>query len=206
MGDWKPLLPWSSSTIIETVISTIQQSANIPLIVCGWRGAELRERLSRHTDLLLVDNPLWEQGMLGSVRLGIQEAARIVDSQQADYCRNGCLVVPADMPLLSAEIIRKLLTTAGADSISRPGQAASKAPSPRSIFPVYQNQAGHPVWISYELLPEMEKLQPSERLRPFLTGKAYSTMEWPDDSILQDIDTPETYCRLRQQAELKAQP
>lgn len=189
MGDWKPLLPWGKSTIIETVIATIQQSGNLPLVVCGWRGTELRDRLSRHKDLVLVDNPLWEQGMLGSVRLGIQEAAKLVYSQQRSFCNKGCLVVPADMPLLPAEIIRQLLTS-----------ARTAVPLPQSIFPVYRNQPGHPVWISYELLHEMDKLSPSERLRPFLTDKAHSTLQWADDCILQDIDTPETYCRLRQQA------
>jgi molybdenum cofactor cytidylyltransferase len=180
MGEWKPLLPWGGSTIIETVIGTVVAAGLRPIVVTGFRGDELGQALGLKEGILLVHNPAWEGGMLGSVVVG----AEAVESE-------AFFVMPADMPGIGPRPF-ELLAAARKDR--RPA-------SPRddeTLFAAFEGRAGHPVLVPSSLRPALRKLDPTGRLRGFLMSLSWRLVETDEQSVLEDIDTAEDYrARLR---------
>jgi molybdenum cofactor cytidylyltransferase len=178
-GDFKPLLAWKDKRLIDAVLECCLQAGVRPLVVSGYRGAELEAALSGYPGLATIRNDAWEAGMLGSIRLGAKEALRI------DPRGDGFFVAPADMPLLPARALSALLAEArGRKSAGEQAVA---------LFPSAEGELGHPVWIPYSFLPDMEGLAPDGRLRAFIMGRSWASVELGDRGILLDIDTPDAY-------------
>jgi molybdenum cofactor cytidylyltransferase len=66
------------------------------------------------------------------------------------------------------------------------------------IIPSFQNRRGHPWLAGRNLWPEILALPPSTSSRQFLDAHA-GQIEYitADESILQDLDTPEDYHRQK---------
>ncbi|HAP44684.1 MAG: hypothetical protein A2087_13405 [Spirochaetes bacterium GWD1_61_31] len=189
MGEWKPLLPWGRATIIETVIDAVLEAGCQALIVTGYRAAELEALLAGRPELHTIRNPDWEAGMLGSVRYGVRAAAALAEPGGAAG-QGGCLILPADMPLLQPCVIKLLLERAAQETATGPDR-------PLSLFPTCGGTSGHPVWLDYCLLPAMDKLEPDSRLRDFLLTQPHAFLECGESGILLDLDTTDAYRAAR---------
>ena len=171
MGEWKPLLPWGEGRIIDAVLACVEAAGLRPVVVAGYRGEELRRHLEARQGLLVVDNPLWKEGMLGSVLRGALEARG-----------EAFFVAPADMPGLRPGVFAALL-------------AAFVEGGAETLFPAYRGEAGHPVLISRSLIPEMGRLGPGSKLRDFLRRGSWRLVETGEAAVLADLDTREDYER-----------
>lgn len=180
MGDWKPLLPWGESTVIEAVVANALAAGLEVVVVTGHRGGELRELLDGMEGLTLVDNPRWKEGMLGSTQAGL---AALVESGRVG---EAFFVTPADMPLIGPELYRQLAESFEAG----PGAGAT-------CFAACEGRLGHPVLMPASFAPDLLRLDPGGKLRDFLMTRPWRLVETGDLATLADLDTPDDYRRAR---------
>jgi CTP:molybdopterin cytidylyltransferase MocA len=176
MKSFKPLLPLGETTFIDNVISSVEGAGiDETLVVVGHRREELKRHL-RRTNVSIVDNPYYKQGMFTSVQAGVR---RLTDDCSAFF------VLPVDIPLIRPSTL-KILKTAfpRADSLV--------------LCPTFRGKRGHPPLISYLLREEIVGSGQNTSLRSLLFHHTQSSshIEVPDRHILLDADTPEDYGRL----------
>jgi len=196
MAAWKPLLPWSNTTICGAVVNTVLAAGLKPLVVAGYRGEELAESFSDRPDLAVVLNDGWELGMLGSIRTGVDFMLQNCFEDGAGDAA-GFFVVPADMPLVPA----KAFALMKEELAKNASQAAGAEKAPAAVFAARSGRLGHPVWIPAAFIPALRELDPGSRLRDYLLGQLWSSVEVDDDGIFEDLDTPEAYAAALKQAQ-----
>lgn len=186
MSAWKPLMPWGDTSICGAVVDTALEAGLRPVVVAGYRGEELAGSFAGRPELDVVLNDRWEDGMLGSIRTGVdfmlQECLADGDVDAA-----GFFVVPADMPRVPAKAFA--LISAALVAVGLAGAGAV----PGAVFAARSGKLGHPVWIPAAFIPALRELQPGSRLRDYLLGQPWSSVEVDDDGIFEDLDTPEAY-------------
>jgi len=185
MGAWKPLLPWGDSVIIEATLAAALEVAARVIVVAGFRGDELRARLKDRERVLVVDNPDWRLGMLGS----IQRGAAFVDTE-------AFFSIPADMPLAKPQHFRRLLER----SVQRHAEGLPEA----VLFAAYGEELGHPVLIPSRLLESILSLDPRGKLRAFLVEGEHEAVDQRDPAVLADLDKPDEYEAARKSIDLPA--
>jgi molybdenum cofactor cytidylyltransferase len=171
MGQWKPVLPFGGSTIIETAVAAALGACSRVILVAGFRAAELAALFHDNARVMVVENTDWETGMFSSLRRG---AGRVETER--------FFIAPGDMPLLATAVYATLLSAAPADA----------------VFPVFGGRRGHPVLLARKVAEEMLRADPATGImRGILAGFASREIEWSDDSILRDFDTPQEYSSNR---------
>ncbi len=175
MGEWKPLLAFRGSTIVETVVRTALEACARVVLVTGYRASELERIFKSEPRVRVARNPAWELGMFSSIQCG----ARLIESGRF-------FVTPADMPLIEPGIYRALLEAA----VSDPGQADA-------FIPVFKGTRGHPVLLGRRVTEAVMRQEPATgAMKEVLRGFRVRELDWADDSILRDVDTPQDYARL----------
>ena len=133
MNDFKPLLPLGGKTVIDQVLDTFQQ-ANVTEIIAvtGFRASELLPALMRR-QLKYVVNDRYMDGMYSSVQAGVRALPKDTDA---------FFLLPVDVPLVKPHSIRLLVR----EFIRRQSDV---------IYPVFQQQRGHPPLVSARLIPQI---------------------------------------------------
>jgi molybdenum cofactor cytidylyltransferase len=163
MGRWKAVLPFADATIVERVVATALRACSRIVLVTGYRGSELAARFEGEPRVVPVQNDDWQQGMFSSIRCG---AARVGTRR--------FFVALADMPWITVAAYRALLLHEETDV----------------IFPVHGGMRGHPVLFNERVKDAIAAADPSSgSMRAIVGSFLVSELEWPDDSILRDIDT-----------------
>ncbi len=181
MSAWKPMLPWGGTTMCGVVVDTVRAAGLVPVVVAGYRADELVAAFADTPDVTVVVNGAWELGMLGSVRAGVEALSGIA----AGY--DGFFVAPADMPRLPAVAFALE---------SREADRRAAAGSPCTVFAARGDRLGHPVWIPSAFVPGLAGRDPDSRLRDYLLGLSWTSVQVDDDGIFADVDTPEGYAAL----------
>lgn len=177
MGAFKPLLSFGAATVVETTVAAALEAGLRVILVLGYRGGEIAELFmapSRAGSLVLVDNPRWAEGMMTSLQAALPHV-------EGDHFAT----LPADMPLVTPAL--HLLLGAAWET----ERAAGLSPVP--LFASYLGEAGHPVLVPSTLIPGLLGLGPGERARPFLLARGGRLVDWPDPSVLTDLDTDDDY-------------
>lgn len=194
MGRPKLLLPWGDTTVLGQVIAAFAngftsadfQATESPrldweiIVVTGGDHLQLEilvQELARDYPVRAVFNPEYARsGMLSSLQAGL----RALGPSAA-----AALVGLGDQPQLRPETIRNILSA----------YLRTHAPL---VVPSFQQRRGHPWLVARSHWPEMLSLPASATSRQFLQTHSGDTEYVPaDESILQDLDTPEEYGRLR---------
>lgn len=184
MGQWKPLLPLGSETVLErTVSSLLEGGAEQVVVVTGYRGAEAAALVQRRFGAAVrcVHNPDYAcSDMLRSVQIG---TAVLPDC-------SGFYLLPGDMPFVSPETIASLF------------HHWQRHPCD-VVFPVAQGRRRHPPFLSARLIPAVLHYDGEDGLRGLwlrLEGRM-ETLEVADPGVLVDLDTPEDYQRWKRRFE-----
>ncbi|HAJ8329739.1 TPA: molybdenum cofactor cytidylyltransferase, partial [Escherichia coli] len=121
MGQWKMMLPWQQGTILDASIKNALQFCSRIILVTGYRGNELHERYANQSNITIIHNPDYAQGLLTSVKAA-------VPAVQTEHC----FLTHGDMPTLTIDIFRKIwpLRNDGA------------------ILPLHNGIPGHPILVS----------------------------------------------------------
>src|SRR5690348_9048116 len=103
MGRLKPLLPFGTGTVIETVVDSLRASPVDEILVVTGHQSEAIEAALAHAPARIVRNPDYRSGMLSSVQRGVAAAA----PETTWY-----LLALADQPQLEPALVRHLLEAA----------------------------------------------------------------------------------------------
>ena len=181
MGRPKLLLPWGKTTVLGKVVAEFA-AANITdiLVVTGGARNEVEDllaNLGNKFPVRTICNPEYAAGdMLSSIQAGL---AALGPGPSA------ALIGLGDQPQVREATIRTICAV----------YSRTKAPL---VFPSFQNRRGHPWLASRPFWAEILALPRSTNPRTFL-GDYSGRIEYvdADESILQDLDTPEDYERSR---------
>ena len=180
MGRPKLLLPWRSTTVIEALISAWQQSRVQEVILIARPDDQRLIKQVSKKDVHLVIPDEAPADMKASVRLGLHFIQAVFSPHDED----AWLLAPADLPTLAPEIIDMLLL-----------QHATHKTS--ILQPTFRQQNGHPVLFPWPLAYEVNRLTEEEGVNALTHRFATTTIPCNEASILDDLDTPADYQRLK---------
>jgi len=180
MGWPKLTMPWRDSTVIEHVLSAWKASRVCHvIIVVRPDDRELADacRQCGIEPVIPVNSPA---EMKISVAIGLDHIQQIYAPSKKD----AWLLAPADLPELNLSVIDRLLDEHESDATS-------------ILVPTYEGRRGHPVIFPWRIAREVQSLRQDEGVNALLSKHPVRKMEVSDASILEDLNTPEDYMRLR---------
>tara|TARA_R110001583_G_scaffold8952_5_gene42282 strand:+ start:12551 stop:13138 length:588 start_codon:yes stop_codon:yes gene_type:complete len=171
MGAWKLMLPYNDETILEASVKNALAICSRVILIAGYRCDELIEKMSAYPNVSIVVNKDYQQGMLSSIKLGIEHV-------RSDYF----FIAHADMPCISSELYYQLW----------------QARCAGSIFPGDEQHSGHPVLIDSALKKVIANDVASKTMKGILKKHPMTYLQLSTTDIHFDIDTPEAYEKLRE--------
>lgn len=183
MGRPKQLLPFGDSTLVGTVARALLE-ADLDGVVVVTR-TELVDESDLPDDPRIIvainDDPTSE--MIDSIRIGLATLAGEDAGLDPPRDADGVLVVPADMPTLTADHCRACVSAFRDD------------PS-RIVIAACERKRGHPMLFPFSLRDAVDRLEGGLRSLAELHPERVYLMEIGDLSVTRDIDTPDDYDRL----------
>jgi len=177
MVKFKPLLPFGSTTVIESCVSNLR-AADVSeiVVVLGHRAEAVREKLES-ASVAFVTNPNPDSEMSTSIVLGVDALTDIA---------RAVLITPVDHPAFRPEVIGLLI-----------GKWRGGA---KLIQPEFQGKGGHPVLIDLSYRDELKRLDPDAGLRGFFDKHRAEVLRLAVDSpfLARDMDTWEDYRALHE--------
>lgn len=178
MGRQKLLLPWGETTVLGETLRRVGKTAVTQRLVVTGHDAEAVARVAAAQGVPVCHNPQAVEG--GEMITSLQAALRQLPAAVA-----AVLVVLGDQPLVQPATMDALLAAFW--------QGAALA------APVYEGRRGNPVLIARryfaELLALPETAAPRDVLRRY--PEALRLLPVDDEGVVQDLDRPEVYERLR---------
>ncbi|PID85443.1 MAG: putative selenium-dependent hydroxylase accessory protein YqeC [Chloroflexi bacterium] len=178
MGQTKPLLPWGETTILGQLLQNLKASTVHDIRVISGHDADAVEAVAQAEQIHSIRNTEYASGeMLSSLQTAVRHLPAHTEA---------ILVMLADQPLVTPATIDLLLTA------FRQGQGDI-------IAPIYAGQRGNPVLISRRFFNELLALPAGSAPRKLLRSNpdAVHLVETADESILINLNDPETYKRWR---------
>jgi molybdenum cofactor cytidylyltransferase len=175
MGRPKALLPIQGQKFIERIIRVIEQSrVGRTIVVLGHHADQLRGQIE-HLPVEVVINPDYRSGQLSS----LQAAIRHISND--DRC-DGMLVHLVDHPFIDVALVDALI-----ESFFETKKMI--------VVPRYKGKRGHPVIFSRQLFDDLLNAPLEQGAKAVVNAHRQETLEieWQDEGITLDIDTPELY-------------
>jgi len=182
MGRSKPLLPHgtaSGQTFVSHLVQVVR-AAGIPDIYVIGRPDDLQlraevEKLAAN----FIPNPRPDEGQLSSLQAGLSAA-----EAAAEEGLDAVMVMPADVPKVSADSVRRLL---GAADVS----AAT------ILRATHRGRHGHPVIFKRPVFAELHAADPEVGARAVVRADPtrVEDVEVEDAGVTIDVDTPDDYLR-----------
>ncbi len=185
MGQPKLLLPWGQTTLIEHVLGVWRSSRVTRTVIVVHPDDQRLAELSRQCGALVVQAETPPSEMKVSVRLGLER----IEREFHPHSNDAWLLSPADMPGIAPLTIDRLI---GAY------QAGLDRTEPARIWaPRWSGRRGHPVLFAWPLAAEVEQLAADEGINALVARHPVAYLEDESESVIEDLDTPEDYQRLR---------
>ena len=175
MGRPKALLPIEGQRFIERIIRVIGNSKiDRIIVVLGHHADQLRGQIE-HLPVEVVINPDYHKGQLSSLQAAIRHI------EKDDHC-DGMLVHLVDHPFIDVALV---------DALMERFYQTKKL----IVVPRYKGKRGHPVIFSRELFGELLDAPVDQGAKAVVNAHRQETLEieWQDEGITLDIDTPELY-------------
>ena len=177
MGEAKLLMPWGKGTVLETVLSTLQEARIADLLVVTGGGRQRIESVIHKTARTIFNEAYARGGMLGSLQLGLKH--QLPEASAA-------LVCLGDQPQVQARTVRTVCE-------------AYRNTRSQIIVPSHQMRRGHPWLLARPLWGDFLALKSPKTPRNFL-GEHASDIQYVEidsSSVIEDLDTPEDYRKFR---------
>lgn len=178
MKAFKPLLALGDSTIIGTVIASLQSAGVNKIAVVIGNNAERLEEYLKGTGVTCLYNAKYETtDMFCSAKIGF------------DYLKDKCdrlFFLPGDVPLFSKQSLVSMLDYMNESNC-------------KILLPMHNGQLGHPILISSSAIPALINYQGDGGLKEAINSfyGLKETMELDDLGMTLDADRPEDYERIK---------
>ena len=182
MGTPKLLLPFGNATVIARVLAALGQPAIVTRCVVVRRDDHRLRAAAEAAGAWCVSPHVDPPDMRRSVEFALDE----IRQRYAPSDRDGWLLVPADHPVLSEDLVAALM-------------AEWSARVPLILVPRCGNRRGHPTLFRWSMASDLERIPRDFGLNWLLQNHASEVAELivDEDSILTDLDTPEDYERMK---------
>jgi molybdenum cofactor cytidylyltransferase len=177
MGEPKMLMPWGKSTVLQTVISTIQAAGvSDVLVITGGAHKQVEALVGKSVQTLFNED--YEKGeMLSSIQLGLAEKMREA---------RAALICLGDQPQVQERYVRRVR-----DAFLKNNSSI--------VVPSYEMRRGHPWLVARSLWDELLRMKTPKTPRDFLKAHAkqieYVIVDSP--SVIEDVDTPDDYLKFK---------
>lgn len=177
LGKPKQSLLYKGKTLLQHTISTALASPAQPVVVVLGANEEVLE--TKDSDVQVVVNAQWQEGMASSIRCGLEAFTR--RSSTAD----GIILMVCDQPFVTAMLLNHLV------------EAHQKTGKP-IVASGYDNTFGPPVFFHHTFFEELRTLTGDTGARSIVRRHkdAAEIIPFPQGSF--DIDTEADYNRLLQ--------
>lgn len=156
--------PYQGKPLIYYTIKPFYAVSNRIIIVTGEYVLPDVSKEFDMDQMVVVYNEDHLDGMFTSVLCGARETS------------NDAFIIPGDMPLVKPETLQILLDASGDIRV-----------------PVYQNQRGHPIYLSQTILAKLVKEPPTSNLKLFRDRFPVTYVPVEDPGVLIDIDQIEDF-------------
>jgi CTP:molybdopterin cytidylyltransferase MocA len=173
MGFPKALLEFRGETFLDRLIRTFGACCSPVVAVLGAEAARIRAGLRAADRATIVENPDWRLGQITSMQQGLRAVP-------ADA--RGVLFTLVDHPNVQPATVEELV----------------RQDVPLAL-PRYAGRRGHPLYFSRDLAAEFLALDTNSSARAVLERHTSDIryVDVDDPGILDDVDDPEAYRRLR---------
>ncbi len=180
----KLLLPLRGIPILQHTLNTVSSLPFAEILVVTGGERATTELLSIPYRIKKVYNPDYINGMATSIRAGVKAAAKSSE---------GLLIVLADMPLVKPTTLTALCE-----------RFAEHLSSNTIIIPTSGGKRGNPILFHVAFKPELMRLDGDMGAKSLIANydDAVQLVEVSDEGILEDIDTPDTYQKIRERLQL----
>lgn len=170
MGEFKPMLPVGSITMIERIIHTMEAGGVDYIVVITGNHAEQLEKKVRNMGVVFLRNEEY-------VNTDMFESAKIGLSHLKDKCEK-IIFTPADIPFFTAQTVRLLLQSDAMVTV-----------------PAFHGRNGHPILLNYKVVESILSYLGKGGLRGAINHSSHSktVIEVEDKGVLMDADTKEDY-------------
>ncbi len=167
MGDDnKLLLPFKGKPILSHVLeASLDSNLNHTCVVIGYDRLNIKKLLV-NKEIQIVTNQEWSLGMASSIVAGV--------SHLKEY--DGILILMGDMPLVTPELINKIIIHGATDKI---------------VLPVKDAQKGNPVFFGSNFMHELVTIEGDRGARKVIQSNSPCILkvEVKSDAIFRDFDT-----------------
>ncbi len=185
-GANKLLQPFGVGTVLGAVLAATLGSRARPVVVITGHDREAVEAAvgavrAQHGAPRRLHNPDFAAGeMASSIKVGL--AWLQANAPETKWV----LIVPGDMPRLSAAIL---------DAVLEAGAASDAL----IVAPRYRGERGHPVLLARAIWSDALALPPGAQMRALLGARASDVhlFDLDDAGVIVDVDTPDALRRAR---------
>lgn len=176
MGRDKATLPYRGSTFLNHLIELLAPRTDPLVVVLGHHAGTIRSTIAPAPGVLVVVNPGFEQGMLGSLQAGIRALPAGTEA---------ALFTLVDLPAVAAGTVDRLI------------EAFAEGTHALAI-PRCAGRRGHPVIARLDILSEIAALPATDSPKTVIHTHRDATLfvDVDDEGIFRDVDVPEDYDRL----------
>ncbi len=178
LGRPKALLDWKGKPFVHRVAETALAAGLDPVVVVTGSDADKVEPALTGLRVQIVRNESWQQGQSSSVKAGL---SALPDRACA------ALFLVVDQPQLPIFLIEAILAE----------HSGSLAPI---IAPMMDDHRTNPVLFDRSTFADFAELQGDVGGRAIFSRHRVRWLPWLDSSLAIDVDTPEDYQRLLEQA------
>ena len=179
MGSPKALMRYRGEMFLDRLILTLGQACAPVIVVLGCEPRNIWAGLRHGVLATFVHNPAYELGQLTSLQRGLEAVPTEAE---------GVMFTPVDYPAVLPSTVVQIAK-----------RFWERTPQELLVVPRAEGRGGHPVCVTRELIVEFLALpsgaQAREVIRRHREATAYVDVD--DRGILEDVDDPETYARLR---------
>ena len=179
MGQPKLLLPWRGQTVIEHTLTAWRLGGVDVTVVVARPEDQLLAEAARSAGAEVVLPAVAPPEMKDSIRIALEHITRRYQPAEQD----AWLLAPADMPWLSAAVIRHLLAT----HVPR---------MPRILVPVRNRQRGHPVLFPWPVACDVARLPAQAGVNALLKSHGWTAV--PVDAQVKACFASKDYAEGRQ--------
>ena len=181
LGSPKQILLLEKDSMLNRLIKMVQKAVDFPIyLVLGANAKKIKAQLPI-TNLNIVENNEWQEGMGSSIRIGVQA---VIDSANK---HDGVLILVCDQPYLSESSIKDLIAL---QAINNTAIAAS----------FYANIAGTPALFHQSVFSDLLALKGDQGAKRIIQERDQELAKLQFEKGVLDIDTPEDYQQLLKEA------
>ena len=179
-GDNKLIKKYNKKYLINHIIDTlIKSKVDKIIVVLGFQSSKVRKITIKNKKINFVYNKNYKSGMASSIKTGLKRVSK----------KNiGFLIVQADMPLISKNIINSICY-------------AIKNNKKEIIAPTYKGKIGNPVGFKISIIKKLNKIRGDYGAKKMIQKNKIklALIKVRSKSILKNFNTQKDFLINRQQ-------